>query len=184
MKLAEYKTKIVNRYRDFATKYEDYVDPAWEFLTVYIISNVPFIALILMHLAGTKGALANLETIYNVIAENVKSGEILIYVSALLAPFVYIMIQYHRARRHFPLYGFFLLMTAGVYTYCLLVFSMYRLDRIKNLSFVSETSVYFYGAALVLWYFSLVFQRKLQKRPIIPEISGAQHILDGLGGKK
>jgi len=183
MSYTHYKNLIVKWYREFSEKHEDYIDSLGEFLLVYFFSNIPYIALVLVHLLGTEDAHVDFSTIYNVIALNVKSGEILIYVSTLLAPFVYVMWQYHRSRKNFPLYGLFMILTGAVYFYCLIVFSMYRSGSIKNVPFVEDTSLYFYILALVLWYYSLVFARKLQKmmRPI-PEKSGAQQILDGLGG--
>jgi hypothetical protein len=132
-----------------------------------------------MHLVATKGAKADVATISEVITNNVQSGEIFIYVSALLAPFVYVMIQYVRARRHFPLYSIFFGVTLLCYGYSIIVFGMYRLGRLENLDFVAATSGYFYLVSLVLWYFSLVFSKKLFK-PNTEEISGAQKILDNL----
>lgn len=182
MRITHYKQSIVGWYRKFSAKHEDYVDSVWEFLLVYLFSNIPYIALVLVHLLGTENAHVNFSTLYTVIAQNVKSGEILIYVSTLLAPFVYVMWQYHRSRKNFPLYGLFVFLTGAVYFYCLIVFSMYRTGSIKNAPLVEDTSLYFYFLALVLWYFSLVFARKLQKmmRPV-PEKSGAQQLLDSLG---
>jgi hypothetical protein len=170
---------IKSCYTGLCERFDIYIESAREFLWVYLVSNIPFLALVLMHVIGTKGAKADAVTIVEVISNNVQSGEIFIYISALLAPFVYVMIQFVRARRHMPLYSLFFILTVACYVYSFLVFGMHRLGRIENHDFVASTSIWFYITALVLWYFSLVFSKKLAKPPA-EEDSGAQKILNNL----
>lgn len=161
--------------------FPEWFDAVLEFLVVYITSNIPYIALVLIHILSTAGTTLDLVTVTGVISSNVVPGELFIYVSTLMAPFVYVMLQYVRALRHFPLYGLFLGITALVYLYCLIAFSMFKSGTIQNVPFMESVAPYFYLIALILWYFSLVYGRKLSK-PEKGMGSNAQSIINQLGG--
>lgn len=170
-----------SRFKKFTERYEIYIESAAEFLTVFFVSNGPFIVLILMHLFGTEKAQPDLSTLTQVIYSNMQSGEIFIYISALLAPFFWVIIQYHRAKENLPYFAVFLIATGIAYVAGAIVFSMYRLGSIKNAALVSEVSIYFYVFSLIIWYFSLVFAKKLAKSMHPSQRkSGAEVLLAGL----
>ena len=170
---------VKRRFKDFYLEYSEWLDASYEFLVVYIASNIPYIALALIHVLGTRGASMDVSTFHAVIANSVQPGEILIYVSTLIAPFVYVLLQYVRALRRFPMYGLSILITATVYFYCMIVFSMYKNGSIQNQPFIERNAPYFYALALILWYFSLVYGRKLSK-PEKRMGSNAQSLIDEL----
>lgn len=162
-------------------KYYDYVDALEEFITVYIISNLPFLSIAIYETASTKEATFTIETLINIAVENFGSGEIFIYVSTLLAPAVYMMVKYHRARRHFPLFSLFITFQLIIFLICILFFVMNRSDQIRNIDFVNSWSLVIYIGALIYWYAALVFGRRLEEEnPYKDQQSGAESILKGL----
>lgn len=143
-----------------------YFDAAIEFITVYLLSNLPFLFLILSHYLNTPGIQLSWAESFNVIKENWRAGEILIFVSALLAPFCYVMYLYNRARRHMPGYWYFLIVLLFLYPASSYIFAHDRLAAIRNENFVQNSSLTLYSMALAIWYMGLVFQRRLAKPPI------------------
>ena len=159
----------------------DYIEALYELVVVWIVSNSPLAALILIHVASHEQA--SFESARGVVIENLKAGEILIYVAALLAPFVYTMIGYHRALKRLPFYAFFLLLQLAIYAYCAIVFGLYRTGQLKNATLIPNWSVIVYSAALLLWYWSVVLDRKLTRTTTVAPPSGGEKLLQELGGK-
>jgi len=143
----------------------DYIDAAKEFLTVYLLSNLPFGFLVLSHYLNNANIDVSWTVVAGVLQKNWKPGEILIFMSALLAPFCFVMCQYNRARRHMPGYWLFLFALVTLYPAASYIFAHDRLSAIKNEEFVRNSSLTLYVIALAIWYFGLVFQRQLHKPP-------------------
>src|SRR5687768_5821722 len=68
-----------------------------EFITVVVLSNLPFLLLIVFYYFNDPNPEFTLPAAFRVIAQLWKPGEILVYVSALLAPFAFVIYKYHRA---------------------------------------------------------------------------------------
>lgn len=62
-------------------------------------------------------------------------------------------------------YGPLSLILIAMYGISAYIFGYDRMNAIKNEGFVKSTSLWLYGAALVIWYFGLVYQRKLNRAP-------------------
>ena len=142
-----------------------YVDASKEFLIVFLLSNLPFGCLILSHYLNTKGAPFSWEVVSGVISNNWKPGEILILVSALLAPFSFLLTVYHRARRHMPGYSILSVLLLIMYVGSSYIFAYDRMSAIKNEEFIRSSALALYCVAIVIWYIGLVFQRKLNRPP-------------------
>lgn len=142
-----------------------YTDAFTEFITVFFLSNLPFVFLVLSHYLTTAGLAVSWDTTAGVIGKNWKPGEILILVSALLAPFPFLLASYHRVRRHMPAYLLLFIALLLMFLISSYIFATDRLAAIKNEPFVRTSSLILYGFALVTSYYGLVFQRKLIKPP-------------------
>ena len=142
-----------------------YTDALTEFLTVFFLSNLPFFALVFIHYLTTATAVVSLETAINVIKDNWKPGEIFILVSALLAPFPFLLSSYHRMRRHIPGYMVIFVVLLCVFAAASIIFALDRLKVNKNEAFVESSSLILYALALFFSYFGLIFQRNLNKPP-------------------
>ena len=142
-----------------------YTDAFSEFLTVFFLSNLPFCFLVLTHYIATDGTTVSWDTTTKIISKNWKPGEILILVSALLAPFPFLLASYHRVRRHMPGYLFLFLTLLLMFLFSSYIFAADRLSAIKNENFVRTSSLILYLFALIISYYGLVFQRKLIKPP-------------------
>ncbi|NNN20063.1 MAG: hypothetical protein HKL84_09470 [Acidimicrobiaceae bacterium] len=142
-----------------------YAEALREFVIVLLLSNLPFGAIILSHYIGTPNAPLSLEDVAAVIASNWKPGEILILVSALLAPFSYLLSLYHRARRHMPMYTTLSILVLVMYLSASYIFAYDRMQAIKNEGFIRTSSLLLYVGAIVIWYIGLVFERRLIRPP-------------------
>jgi hypothetical protein len=140
----------------------EWIQSLGEFLWIYAISNIPFLALVIMRAFSTEKA-SFADSINHALSLYMIPGELLVYVSTLLAPFVYVMIQYSRARRNVPFFSIFMIATSVIYIYALIAFSMFKNNVLINTNLLSESTPFFYFISLALWYFSLVFARKLSK---------------------
>lgn len=139
-----------------------YTDALTEFVTVFFLSNLPFLALVLIHYLTTAKAVVSFETSVNVIRDNWKPGEIFILVSALLAPFPFLLGSYHRMRRHIPAYVPLFIVLLAMFAIASVIFALDRLKVNKNEAFVEASSLFLYALALFFSYFGLVFQRNLK----------------------
>src|SRR5258705_8222781 len=117
-----------------------WIDAGVEFVTVFVLSNVPFVFLVFGHFISTKGADVSWSAALDVVRTHWKPGEILIFVSALLGPFCFVMYQYHRARRHMPGYWFFLVALLFLYPGAAYIFATDRLGGIRNEEFVRTSA--------------------------------------------
>ena len=158
-----------------------YLDAGAEFVFVFIVSNSPFLFAFLTTLLSSQEVEPNSAGALTVLKELVKPGEILFYVAALLAPFCYVLVRFHRARRVFPLFGFAIIVLILVYGSCTVLLVVYRVHSLKNPALVEVFAFYLYCISVFLWYVALVFQRKLEKLTTLPR-SGAEEILRGLNG--
>lgn len=142
-----------------------WTDAFTEFLTVAFLSNLPFVFLILTHYLTKEHAQVSWDSAAAVVSQNWKPGEILILVSALLAPFPFLLASYHRMRRHMPAYLLLLIVLLVMFLISSYIFATDRLAAIKNEPFVRTSSLVLYVCALGISYWGLVFQRKLGKPP-------------------
>lgn len=156
-------------------------DSATEFLVVFLLSNLPFLVLIVIDFLTTLGSDVTFGGAVNVIRHNWKPGEILIFVSALLAPVSYLMTKYHRANRHMTGFTFLSLVLLLMYVGSSIVFALDRLHSIHNEEVSKNIALGLYATAVVIWYLSLVFQRKLEHPPIQPDGNAADRIAAQLG---
>jgi len=134
-----------------------------------MISN-SFLALaVLFHYLGVADADAkySVQQVVAVLKTDWKPGEIFIYVSAVLAPIPYVMYCYHRRGKTMPFYWLFLLSLATVFITCAVIYAYHRTGNIKNEHFLFVSSLVLYFAALLVWYFGLVLQRRLNNMELL-----------------
>lgn len=142
-----------------------YIDALGEFAVVFVLSNLPFSCLVFTHFLLTPDLTFSVEGASQVIANNWKPGEVLILVSALLAPYSYLMAVYHRAGRHMPGYLMMSVILLLMYLASSYIFAYDKLGAIKNEHFVRQSAIGLYVIAVVIWYWSLVLQRRLSRPP-------------------
>jgi hypothetical protein len=136
-----------------------------EFLTIFTVSNLPFLFLVLIHYISVKGAAVSWDATFGVIIDNWKPGDSLIVVSALLAPFPYLFWTFHRVQRHMSLYLPLFIMLIIMIPASAILFALDRLGQSLNEDFARPLSICLYAIALVLSYFGLVFQRQIDEPP-------------------
>ena len=142
-----------------------YVDAFREFAVVFFLTNLPYAYLVLHHVLTTKGSHLTWDVTKEVLATNWKPGDIIILVTAFLAPFSFIMIAYHRAGRHMHGYAVLSITLLVMYGYSSYLFALDRLTPEKNEEFINTSALWLYCVAVTIWYVGLVFQRLLTKPP-------------------
>lgn len=168
----------------FKEKLVDLLDSAYitallELISTYVFSNTPFIALVIYEIFSRQDAKFDTGSIYCILASNIISGEIFIYIATLVAPGIYLMIKYNRARRHFYAFPFFFYGQFVIIFLCLIFFVMNRSDKIENISLINNWSLTLYIFSILYWYASLVFSRKLESPPRRGR-TGSENILSEL----
>lgn len=158
-----------------------YTDALTEFVVVFALSNLPFAFFVFSHYLGTPDSRFSAIGAAEIIKTSWKPGEILIFVSALLAPVSYLITKFHRAQRHMPGYTVLSIVLLLMYMASSYIFAYDRLHAIKNEDFSRASAISLYLVAILIWYIGLVFQRKLENPPIDKRGDTADIIANQLG---
>lgn len=178
--LKDFHEKVKNSSKEVYERYKYYVDSLLECILIFIISNIPFAVLVISSIADNKNYSFCWDSIRKIIGQNIAIGEVLVYISALIAPVMAVMIKYHRARRHFPMFTMLFFVQTLVVVVAVIFFMKYKSGPIVNLEFVSSGSFFLYIISLIMWYISIVYEKKLVDNPYKNEKSGAESILEKL----
>ncbi len=155
---------------------EHFGTAAVEAIVVYGISNIPILALTLVSF------LRDNENPYATVISNLKDvmngGDVFIYVSALIAPVVWVLIA--RAREaHRVLAGLYWVLLLLIIVFSAFSFQEVRLTENINQNALDFTAIVLYCVSLMLWYGAIVYTRFVESYE--PKKSG-NSVLDGLQG--
>jgi hypothetical protein len=129
-----------------------------EFAVVYFVGNIPFLFILIDGSLSAKAI-----TLREFLAEEGRPGEILIYVSAFLAPVIFTFLSWYKSANPTWHTTHFLLILA-----CLML-SLYLFVKYRNLNFfentkIDQVSLFLYLCSLTLWFFSIVYYRALNEK--------------------
>jgi hypothetical protein len=109
--------------------------------------------------------------------DNVKAGEVFIYVSSVMGPVILVMDNYNEGGVRFPEYLTFQI-TLGLLLLCSVgTFALYRAHVIHDQHFVDCSAVILYALSLLLWYCALLYE---QVRPDRELSEGMQSEANGI----
>lgn len=156
---------------------------ATEALVVFVISNAALGFLVFATLVSTPNSEFSLSLARRVIGGAFSPTETLVYILAILAPAIWIMVYQWRARRHPVFYWTLFLLQVAIIVGSAYIYGKGKLGTIENVQFASDWGEACYLIGLVIWYTTLVYDKKLRSVEIpTPPVSGAR-ILQELGGK-
>jgi len=166
----------------FYRKWKDWLEAFRQVSVVLLISNiVPLFVIFLIHVVSEAKAPFTISEFYFVAATNIKPSDAFIYICALIAPVLYTMYSWNKAGKYFPYFWWFIGSQGLIELVGVIIFGMDRLNKINNWDFVRGAAIFLYVLALLVWYFSIVFDnRRLSQINSIPSPSGAQGILESL----
>jgi hypothetical protein len=155
-----------------------------EALFVLAVSNASLLVLILTHMLDTPNAVFSLTLVEDVITTNVASSEVLIYVLALIAPALWIMMSHWRGRRHLFIYWTLFLFQAVIVIGSAIVYSKAKSKGIANQGFADFWAVLCVILGIGIWYITLVYEKWLPRSLKPPRQESGKAILDDLESGK
>jgi len=129
-----------------------------EFSIVYLVGNIPFLFILIDGSLSAKSI-----TIKEFLSEEGRPGEILIYVSAFLAPVIFTFLSWYKSANPTWHTTHFLLII-----FCLML-SLYLFVKYRNINFFENSkidlvSLFLYLCSLTLWFFSIVYYQSLSDK--------------------
>ena len=156
----------------------------FEMFVIYILSNMSIFVLILVHILSTPGADLSFSEAQNVVENNVQAGEILLYLSAILAPVIYEYIKQIRVFRHRPMTVFFLLMPFGFYAIAGIIFIISEESNNINRQLFGDFALTVYVCGVGFWLLALIYRRRIVRDPYKDKKQGAAKIMDDLEARE
>lgn len=154
----------------------------WEAVFVFICSNSFLLFLVFVHVLSTPHESLSLHIALNIIRTDVTPSEYLVYILAMVAPALWIMLYHWRARRHPVVYNILLIAQGIIIVTSAYIYGRAKISSIENMEFATSWSTVCYISGLLIWYVTLVYDKWLKTIVVpIPPESGAQ-VLQELGG--
>lgn len=148
---------LVFSLKNYEPTLRTYLMSFWEFLTTYIFGNVPLIWLALSISMKKDGNLSIF------IEAEGRPGQVLVYISAFLAPVVWSFVSNFKNSTSFWHFTHFVLILL-----CLLggifLFSEYGNQNFYDNPKIDRLALSLYFISLSLWFFSIVYGRALQEK--------------------
>jgi hypothetical protein len=169
----------------FYSKWKFWLEALRQVAVVLAISNlVPLLVIFLIHVLTEAHAPFTFSEFVTVAANNIKPSDVFVYVCAIIAPVLFTMYTWHRAGTYFPYFWSFISVQALIELVGVIIFGLDRLNKISNWAFVHNAAIALYLIALLVWYFSLVFDNKKQSEIGSNQpTTGAQGLIDGLSSR-
>lgn len=134
---------------------------AYEVIFTMVVSNLAILLAVFIK------ALTNTENqdfyylLENLAQEKIKPTEIIVFVLALIAPAMWIMIRNIRFWRHSYLLLFFLLAHAVIVISTSIIFSLALSATLNNVELALYWAKFCLTISLFVWYFTLVYHKKV-----------------------
>jgi len=153
----------------------------YEAAFVFFVSNAALLFLVFTRLVDNKGAKPTLSYSSEVIAEAFVSTEIFVYILALIAPALYVMVFVWQARRHKVFYFFLAGLQVTIVLGSGYIYGRAKSGGIANIDFVNAWALACYVIGLLIWYVSLVYDKIMKSLEIPNPPPSGEAILRKLG---
>jgi hypothetical protein len=127
-----------------------------ELLFVWSLSLLPLLLSILIDAANPSAGNKDSD-FWDAVYRNVKSGEIFIYVNALLAPIGFILYKHNRDDAKFPNHISFMWFLFFAISISAVIFALQRRGIITNQRFIDQVAIAVFSVALLMRYSSMVY---------------------------
>jgi len=153
----------------------------WQLITVWVLSNVPWLLLIAFSVYGKEDAdIWNIAS--NVAIQNFTASNLVFYVAALMAPLLWVFIDCFGKRTWVPLFKTFLFAIVIIMIILSAILFLNSIHQLNNKSLVDSTFIWFYVVAIFIWYVSIFYSKALDDAKPPLSTDSPDEILKGLQG--
>ncbi|WP_123730655.1 hypothetical protein [Stenotrophomonas rhizophila] len=178
------------------------VDKCWEATTRYVsgapwvmalaevgfsllVSNCALLFAVFVYMVHSKGEELSFELALRIILSSINKYEIVVYILAILAPAMWIMINNWKARKYNLLFWVLFFAQFSIIVCCFYIYGAGKSGETINEAFVEVVAKISIVAAVCIWYITVWFQRSFfddigQRVSAAKPSDGAGDILGGL----
>ncbi|MGB5787650.1 MAG: hypothetical protein WBH11_19945 [Stenotrophomonas geniculata] len=157
-----------------------------EFLFSLVVSNFALIFAVFVYMVSTEGANFSMPLALGVIRSAINSAEAIVYILAVIAPAMWIMVNNWRARSYHWLFPWIIFVQAIIVIFCFCIYGMAKVGKIGNQAFVDLFASICFPVAVFTWYITVYFQRAHLDQPPAADNAGRNQastdIVSGLTG--
>ncbi|HTU64968.1 MAG TPA: hypothetical protein VMF52_03370 [Steroidobacteraceae bacterium] len=153
----------------------------YEAVFTFFVSNAALLFLVFTRLVDNRGAKPTISYSREVIAEAFISTEIFVYILALIAPALYVMVFVWQARRHKVFYFFLAGLQVAIVLGSGYIYGRAKSGGIANMEFVNTWALSCYVIGLLIWYVSLVYDKFMKSLEVPSPPPSGEAILRKLG---
>lgn len=149
------------------------------------VSNCALLFAVFIYLVNTKSAILTYDVALRVIISSINIGEMIVYILAVLAPAMWIMVSNWRARKYnviFWILGFF---QVAIIICCFYIYGVSKTGELANPDFVKRFAMICFPMSVIIWYVTVFFQRAFLNEVVAntnssSNTAGSKAILSGL----
>ncbi|MBA0312232.1 hypothetical protein D7Y33_14645 [Stenotrophomonas maltophilia] len=149
-----------------------------------IVSNCALAFAVFIYLVNTKNSSFSIDLARDVISASINSSEVIVYILAVLAPALWIMVANWRARKYTLLFSVLLMLQMAILICCFYIYGASKTGEIPNQDFVDRFARWCFPVATVVWLVTVYFQRAfLDRSPPLSSSGGSEEskqIVNGL----
>lgn len=183
--------KTVRVWFDAATNWmgkNAYIMSGFEVLFALVISNAALFIAMFVYLLMASDDSSNLAGVaVSTLRGSIKTTEVVVYILGFLAPALWIIVSNARAWRHMYFLIVLLIIQGLVIVSTSLIYALSIAKVLNNQALASSWAWCSLAAALIVWYITLVYQKKVLlnlehriERPVVGRESGSA-VMAGLG---
>lgn len=137
-----------------------------------VLSNMALLIAVFIYILITENATLSFLLVRQVVIDNVKPAEILVYNLTLLSPALWIMVSNWGARRNPGWFWFFMALQFSIIAGSSAIYGISKAGVLKNADFVNSWAIWSLILAVITWFATLAYD-KIVLRKIQDKISGA-----------
>ncbi len=141
------------------------VDSALEVAFTLLVSNLAILFAVFIYMLMHQPEKSFWEVLMTVIKDKIKPTEIIVFILGFIAPAMWIMFKNIHFWRHTALWFIFLGVQAFVVISTAIIFAMAITETLMNTELAQYWANWCLLAALVVWYATLVYQKKVIEDP-------------------
>ena len=130
-----------------------------------VVSNFALVVAAFIYMVSTEGAHFSLSLIVNVMRSAINSAEAIVYILAVIAPAMWIMVNNWRARSYHWMFPWIICVQSIIVIFCFCIYGMAKVGRIGNQNFVDLFASICFPVAVFTWYITVYFQRAHLDQP-------------------
>lgn len=134
------------------------------FITLAISNFAIIIAAVVALLLLPDGADSG-KTIIEIAYKSLRPTELTVYIFGFIAPTIWIMFRHMRYWKHTTLWVVMLLAQIAIILFATIIFSLAISESLRNISLAEKLLAWCFAIALLVWYSSLVYQKKFIDDP-------------------